>query len=428
MTTSDTEVPRDGGAGPGRQRARLTMTVALTSMAMLGVSYILNAMDRQLFPVLLPDIRKDLSLTLSQGGLLATIFTLGIGVAGLPTGLLLDRLSRKAVMAVGILVYSGFTLLTAFAVGFFDMLAFRALSGVGEAMQITALFAAVGAYFHASRALALGYLNTVFGLGSVVGPYLGAKLATASGDWKTPFIGYGLFGLVMIVVLWFGVTKVFTEQPEQVNTGDPAAHEHVPESLVNRNIVLLGVSAAVVGVMLYSYLGLYPTYLREELGFSKNEAGLAVAMFGFGATLSILGGFIGDRVDQRILMLVCLAGLSVVGLVIFNGPTGHVQQYALSLAEGVLASGALFVNLYSSIQRSVRPQFVGRASGLFVACFYVPSAFAGYLFTALKGPFGWGGAAVGVLAVLPVAALVALVLVDTGRFSNARPQDRKIHR
>ncbi|MFI6299082.1 MFS transporter [Nonomuraea sp. NPDC050790] len=408
MTAEKTEVPQ----------ARLTRTVALTTMAMLGVSYILNAMDRQLFPVLLPDIRADLGLALSQGGLLATVFTLGIGLAGVPTGILLDRLSRKGVMAVGILIYSGFTLLTAYAVGFFDMFAYRALSGVGEAMQITALFAAVGAYFHASRALALGYLNTVFGLGSVVGPFLGAKLATATGDWATPFVVYGLLGLVMIVVLWLGVPKVFSEQAEPARSHAVTGQDHLPASLLNRDTVLLAVSAGVVGVMLYSYLGIYPTYLQEELGFSKNDAGFAAAMFGFGATLSIVGGYLGDRLDQRRLMLFCLAGLSVVGLVMFHVPGGYGTQYALSFAEGALASGVLFVNLYSAIQRSVRPELAGRVSGLFVACFYIPSAFAGYLFTALKGQFGWGGAAVGVLGILPVVAFTALLLAGKKRGSH----------
>ncbi len=75
--------------------ARLTKAVALTSLVIVAASYVVNAMDRQVFPVLLPDIRKEYGFTLAQGGLLATIFTLGIGLAGVPSGYLLDRLSRK---------------------------------------------------------------------------------------------------------------------------------------------------------------------------------------------------------------------------------------------------------------------------------------------------------------------------------------------
>ena len=147
------EAKRAGGG------ARLTKAVALTSLVVVAGSYVVNAMDRQVFPVLLPDIRHEYSFTLAQGGLLATIFTLGIGLAGVPTGFLLDRLSRKAVMLIGIVIYSAFTLLTTVAVGFGDMFVYRALSGVGEAMQNAALFSAVGAYFFANRAMALGSLN-----------------------------------------------------------------------------------------------------------------------------------------------------------------------------------------------------------------------------------------------------------------------------
>src|SRR5665647_976866 len=90
---------RDGGL------ARLTKTVALVTLVVLGASYVLNAMDRQMFPVLLPDIRQEYGFSLAQGGLLATIFTLGIGFAGVPTGYLLDRMSRRGVILLLSLIH-----------------------------------------------------------------------------------------------------------------------------------------------------------------------------------------------------------------------------------------------------------------------------------------------------------------------------------
>jgi len=77
-------------------------------------------------------------------------------------------------MLIGIVIYSAFTLLTAVSVGFGDMFVYRALSGVGESMQNAALFSAVGAYFFANRAMALGSLNFAYGLGGFLGPLLGA--------------------------------------------------------------------------------------------------------------------------------------------------------------------------------------------------------------------------------------------------------------
>jgi MFS family permease len=95
----DPAVRRPGGT------ARLTTAVALISLVVLAGSYVVNAMDRQVFPVLLTPIRAEYGFTLGQGGLLATIFTLGIGVSGVPAGYLLDRLSRKTVIIVGVLIY-----------------------------------------------------------------------------------------------------------------------------------------------------------------------------------------------------------------------------------------------------------------------------------------------------------------------------------
>src|SRR5262245_30142910 len=87
-------------------------TTAIVMFCILLVSYILMAADRYLFPVLAADIRKTFDFTLSNTGLLATIFTLGLGVAGLPTGYLLARYSRKTVLLIGIAVFSGATALT----------------------------------------------------------------------------------------------------------------------------------------------------------------------------------------------------------------------------------------------------------------------------------------------------------------------------
>lgn len=411
-TGSDRAAPRGAGL------PRLTRAVALVTLVVLGLSYVLNAMDRQVFPVLLPDIRSDFGFTLGQGGLLATIFTLGIGVAGLPSGYLLDRMSRRAVMAVGILIFSGFTVLTAVALGYWDMFVYRALSGVGEALQNAALFSAVGAYFVANRALALGSLNFAYGVGSFLGPLLGAHAATVSGQWRAPFYIYGGAGLVLVVVVGAVVSRRFTEQAEPTSAGHQRL-DHVPAALYNRNLLLLALTAVVVGVAMYGYIGLYPTFLQARLHFGREQAGLAASMFGIGALVGLPAGWLGDRFNQRYIMIGALVAGSAVGYLLFNGPTALGPQVALSFAEGAIASGFLFVNIYSSMQRAVQPTMVGRASGLYVASFYVPAALAGYLFSALVGATGWGGAAVWQLTVLPLVGVVALLFVDVRRFSNA---------
>lgn len=417
MTAADLD---DQEAGGRVGSARLTKTVALISLIVLAASYVVNAMDRQVFSVLLPGIRAEYGFSLGQGGLLATIFTLGIGLAGLPTGYLVDRLSRKSVMLLGILIYSFFTIMTALATGFGDMFAYRAVSGVGEAMQNGALFSAVGAYFFANRAMALGTLNFAYGLGGFLGPLLGSKLAGGGPGWRVPFYTYGFIGIAFIGIVAVVVRKSFTERKDHTGTAGPVLRaDNVPTRLYNRNVLLLGLSAVVVGVSMYGYIGLYPTFLVNELHFSSGTASLAASMFGLGALLGIPAGWLGDRLNQRVVMLVAILVGSVIGYLLFNGPTGAGPQYLLSFGEGAVASGFLFVNIYAAMQRSVRPEAVGRVSGIYVAAFYIPAAFAGYLFSALVESTGWGGAGIWQLTVLPLVGAVALLFLDQRRMSRA---------
>jgi len=72
----------------------------------LLASYVLMAADRYLFPVLAPDVRRAFHFSLADTGLLSTIFTLGLGIGGLPTGFLLSHFSRKTVMLLGISIFS----------------------------------------------------------------------------------------------------------------------------------------------------------------------------------------------------------------------------------------------------------------------------------------------------------------------------------
>lgn len=66
------------------------------------------------------------------------------------------------------------------------------------------------------------------------------------------------------------------------------------------------------------------------------------------------------------------------------------------------------MNLLSLLQRSVRPQMVGRASGIFPASVFGAASTAGYL----VGVFGWSGAALVELTLFPVIGIVVMLLVD----------------
>lgn len=417
--TRETPTSRDGSALP-----RPGTAAAVGFLTVLAASYVVNSADRQVFPVLVKQVSQEYHFNLAQGGLLATVFALGIGLSGVPSGRLLDRMSRKNVMLIGIVIYSAFTVLTAESFGFPDMLAYRAFSGVGESLQNAALFSAVGAFFYTRRSLALGVLNLAYGLGSSLGPLLGAYLSTATGSWRPPLYALGGAGFVFVVVILLGISKRYTEtkdRPHTVTTASP-----LPRTLLNRTSVLLCVVCVMAGLTLYSYLGLYPTFLQSQLHFTVNQAGFAASMFGVGSiVISIPSGYLGDRFGNRTMLFVALTGSLVVGAVTFSGPTGTTAQAVLSFLEGAFASALTYVNLYSLLQKSLNPAMIGRASGAFVTWFYLPSAVAGYIFSELVGRLGWAGAAAVQLCVLPVLGILCTVLVPRQPTGNTTKRRRE---
>ena len=359
---------------------------------MFGVllaSYAINAMDRQLFPLVAPDVRREYGFSLAGIGLLSTVFTLGMAVAGAPTGFLLARVSRKAVLQTGIALFSAGTALTVLSRGFPDMLAYRTVTGIGEAMQLTVLLAIAANYFVGHRAAALGAVNFSFALGAIVSPVLGGALLGAYRSWRVPMLVFGVLGFVVMAVIAVSVDRSVTERESGAAVD---ADESGAATLGNRNTILLTMMSALGGLVIYGYLGMYPTFLREGLGYSPSAAGTVMSLYGLGALMSIGGGWIGDRGSPRVVLSATFVVAAVLGYALFNGSGAYYWQAMLSLVWGVVVSGMIYVNLAGYHVKAVKRHLAGRASGVFVSSLYLSAAVAGYLMGWLANRAGWADA------------------------------------
>ena len=405
------------------QPARLSAAMATVSLLIVAFSYVVNAMDRLVFPQFVRTISHEFHFALAQGGLLATIYALGFGITGIPAGYLIDRWSRKGVAVVGIAIYSLMTIATVASIGFWDMALYRTVSGLGEAMQQTAIFTMFGAYFFRSRALALGTLNAAFGLGAFLGPVVGIQIYLASGhSWRGPQVAFGVLGLAFMVLVMVAIPKLFSEAREPAQASMTQAHDqtHVPAHFLNRNVLLASLANAVVGLASFGYLGLYPTFLKTQLHFTTSEAGFAASMFGIGAFMGIPAGWIGDRLPQRFVVAGSVVGSMVALFLMFEVATLPWQQNLLSFAQGTFGSGFLFVNIYSLTQRSTRREFAGRSSGLASTAHYFPAGFAGLIFGYFAHHLGWGPAALGQLVLLPIVGIIAMLFVRDDQLYNPK--------
>ena len=389
----------------------------LTILLILDLAYFLNALDRQVFPVILPDVREALGVTSSQVGLLATIFTLGMGLAGIPAGYLTDRWGRKNMILAGLVLFSVTTALQAVAVSWFDMAAYRVISGIGEGIQNAALFAAAGSYFHRNRGLAIGTLAAAYGIGAFTGPAVGQLLVEVTGRWQTPLLVFGVFGAVVFIAVAFGVPRAAAEYGADTKDVARAGEMGVVASdrLFNRAVVCAAVAAAGAGFALNAWLGLYPTFLRTAHGFTPSQASVTASMFGVGALAAIFGGYLADRTSQRMLNVIGLTGLMVTGVLIFSTSAPQGAQMLLTLFMGVSFTGVIYTNTSALMQRNVAPALVGRAQGVFLASLYIPASVSGYVFARLVDVVGWTAGGALVIVIPCVTGLLGMAALGRPR-------------
>ena len=375
-----------------------TPGVAIGMYCVLLVAYSLMAADRYLFPFLSSDVRKEFGFSVPTIGLLSTIFTLGLGIGGLPTGYLLSRFSRKTVLLLGIAIFSGATMLTTVASGFWTMLVCLAATGIGMAMLATSMFALAASYFIKYRAAAIGSVNFCYGLGGFYAPILASAFLVAYKTWRAPMLAFGIFGFATIVLILLFVRSWFTETHRTAQARKDAGGA---PSLLNRNSIILTVLSLIHGLSMYGYLGLYPLYLREGLHFAPSVAAGVVKFFGVGALASILCGWLGDRLSPRVVLsgaFVCSAGL---GYLFFHGSGSVVAASIMTCAYGVVASSILYVNLAGYHVKAVRGSLASRASGMFVTSLYAAAAFAGLMMGWIEANHGW-----------PVAGMIQMSLLS----------------
>jgi DHA1 family inner membrane transport protein len=402
---------RTSARGSVEDTSRITdNAIAVAAIAILIVSYCVNAMDRTLFPLMLTDVRKEFGFTLPQAGLTSTFFTLGMTLAGIPTGYLMSRYTRKTVIQVGILIYSTMTIVTVFSTGFPDMLFYRAVTGVGEAMQLTALLAVFSSYFSHYRAAGVGILNYAYAGGAFIGPKLGARLLEHYGTWRAPMIIYGVVGLAMMVLIAAVVRPNLSEasavkQPESDISAGSAT------TLNNLNTIVLALLSILFGLALYGYLGMYPTFLREQLHYTPADAGSVMSIYGLGVLVSVASGWLGDRFSPRLVLGASFLLASAIAAILFNGPADFATQAFFSLLLGAAFSGTIFVNLAAYHVKSVSADLAGRASGLFVSCVYGSATIAGYVIGWIVGLSGWTAAGnIQLVLLCLVGAVISLAL------------------
>ncbi|RZU54536.1 putative MFS family arabinose efflux permease [Krasilnikovia cinnamomea] len=164
-------------------------------------------MSRQVLSAVFPLLKQEWGLTDTQLGSLTSIVALTVGVLAVPLSLVGDRWGRaKSIVAMAIL-WSLATIGCAVAASYGQLLGARFLIGVGEAAYGSVGLAIVLAVFAANRRASLtGAFMAGGSFGSVLGVALGGVIAVQFG-WRWAFAAMGIFGLVLALMYWVGITE-----------------------------------------------------------------------------------------------------------------------------------------------------------------------------------------------------------------------------
>lgn len=293
---------------PSRTRAWFTVFI-------LMLAYILSFVDRQILSLLVGPIRSDLALSDTQISILMGFaFALFYTICGFPLGRLADSKSRRGLIAVGIVLWSGATAACGLAATYVQFLLGRIAVGVGEAALNPSAYSLIADSFPSERrATAMSVYAMGIYLGSGVAFLLGGiviDIASATQSvtlplvgelrtWQVIFLGFGAAGIL------FTLLVLAIKEPRRKGVGAGVA---IPLGEVGRYMsrnrkTLLSHNLGFAGLTFAGYGGAawIPTFFMRTYGWEPGQVGMVygsiVAVFGCLGV--ICGGRLADWLTQR---------------------------------------------------------------------------------------------------------------------------------
>jgi ACS family hexuronate transporter-like MFS transporter len=340
-----------------------------------------NYVERSLLSVVMPAVRRDLSLTNRDYGLAIHGFLVMYGVFYILGGRIADRLGYRRTFTLAVIVWSCATMAQSFVQGLRGLFCCQALLGIGEGIYYpAAIRAASELYPPASRAKAVGAILSAISLGMVVTPPLVAWTTLHSG-WRISFLLIGALGLLMLLPPWLwlhrqdpgseGTPGFVPEEGCDPATGVSGAEATLSEVLRTRKYWLVVAARGCSDIAWFFYLFWIPAYFQEVRGLSLARVGKLLWIPYF---CSFLGAFAGAAASSALIRKGWGVSrsrktvlLAAAFLAAFSASAGFVPLTILALA---LVSLALFAhqtwstNIHTAITEISPPKHVAILYGI----------------------------------------------------------------
>jgi len=265
-------------------------------LALLFASLAVNLLDRQVLSLVAPVLREQLNLTNTQYANVVFCFLLGLTLAQLPAGALLDRRGARWGLPFLMLWWSAANALHAAARGVWGLGALRFLLGAGESGNYSAGVKVIAEWFPAERrALAGGIFNTGSVMGAFVAPPLVVFLASRYG-WRMAFLLPSAMGLLWLGP-WLAVYRSRSTSGPGAGPTEAAGRRPLWKLRQAWGAALM---RALGGPVNHFYWYWLPLYLKQERGFSLEQIGMMAGFpFLFGGLGNVAGGWFSSFLMSR---------------------------------------------------------------------------------------------------------------------------------
>ena len=304
------------------------------------LGYAMDGFDLLILGFILGPLAAGLHLSRPQAGSLVTWTLVGAVIGGLTAGTLSDRYGRVRVLSWTILIFAGFTALCALAQGYWDLLVYRTIAGIGLGGEFgVGMALAAEAWPASKRARATSYVGLGWQAGVLVAAFLTPLLL--------PYIGWrGMFVVGVIpALLAFGIRRF---------VGEPALFlDAQKKQPINPYSVLFAdreATAASIGIAImtsvqnfgyYATMIWLPSYLSTQLGFSLTQSSLWISATVLGGAVGMLiFGFMADRVGRKPLFVAFQIGAAIMALVFPNVTQPNLLLLVAGIS-GIFLSGMI---------------------------------------------------------------------------------------
>ena len=306
-----------------------------------AVGYAMDGFDLLILGFIMRAIVADLHLTATAGVSLATATLFGAVAGGIVFGILSDYVGRVKVLTWTILLFGIFTGLCALAQGYWDLLVYRTIAGLGLGGEFGIGMALVAETWPAHmRARVSSYV----GLGWQAGVLLAALVTPI----LLPVIGWrGMFAVGLVPAFVSLIVRRSVGEPALFAARAGGKRSGFPVRLLVKDARTAKISLGMFilcAVQNFGYYGLMlwlPSYLAGKFGYSLTQSAVWTGATVLGMAFGIwLFGQLADRLGRRPVFFVFQAGAAIM-VVVYAQLTTPIALLVGGAIMGIFVNGML---------------------------------------------------------------------------------------